>query len=64
MVKINGESLDAAGQTVSEYLASTACNPGRIVIELNGEILPKESYDTTILADDDNVEVISFIGGG
>ncbi|MGN0344910.1 MAG: sulfur carrier protein ThiS [Lachnospiraceae bacterium] len=64
MVKINGEYVDAAGQTLSQYLASTACNPGRIVIERNGEILPREDYDTTILADDDHVEIISFMGGG
>ena len=32
MVKINGEVVDAAGQTLAQYLASTACNPGRIVI--------------------------------
>ena len=64
MVKINGEHVAAAGQTLSQYLASTACNPQRIVIEYNGEILPRENYDTTVLNDDDQVEIISFMGGG
>lgn len=64
MVKINGEYVDAAGQTLTQYLASTACNPSHIVIERNGEILPRENYDTTVLADDDLVEIISFMGGG
>ena len=64
MVKINGEHVEAAGQTLSQYLASTACNPQRIVIEYNGEILPRENYDTTVLNDDDQVEIISFMGGG
>ncbi|MCI5827471.1 MAG: sulfur carrier protein ThiS [Lachnospiraceae bacterium] len=64
MVKINGEHVEAAGQTLSQYLASTACNPQRIVIEYNGEILPRENYDTTVLTDDDQVEIISFMGGG
>lgn len=64
MVMINGTSVDAAGRSISEYLSTTACNPQRIVIEYNGEILPKESYDNTILADDDHVEIISFMGGG
>lgn len=64
MVKINGESVDAAGQTLAQYLASTACNPGRIVIEYNEEILPKEQHETMILADGDRVEIISFMGGG
>ena len=64
MVKINGEHVEAAAQTLSQYLASTACNPQRIVIEYNGEILPRENYDTTVLTDDDQVEIISFMGGG
>ena len=64
MVKINGEHVEAADQTLSQYLASTACNPQRIVIEYNGEILPRENYDTTVLTDDDQVEIISFMGGG
>lgn len=64
MVKINGEHVEAAGQTLSQYLASTACNPQRIVIEYNGEILPRENYYTTVLTDDDQVEIISFMGGG
>ena len=64
MVKINGEHVEAAGQTLSQYLASTACNPQHIVIEYNGEILPRENYDTTVLTDDDQVEIISFMGGG
>lgn len=64
MVMINGTSIDAVGQSVLEYLRTTACNLQRIVIEYNGEILPKESYESTILADDDHVEIISFMGGG
>ena len=64
MVKINGAHVDAAGQTLSQYLSTTACNPARIVIEHNGEILPRENYETTVLADDDQVEIISFMGGG
>ena len=64
MVTINGTSIDAAGQSVSQYLATTACNPQRIVIEYNDEILPRENYATTLLADGDHVEIISFMGGG
>ena len=64
MVTINGTSIDAAGRSVSEYLATTACNPQRIVIEYNDEILPRENYATTLLADGDHVEIIRFMGGG
>lgn len=64
MVKINGEQLDIAGKTVAEYLAETNYNPKRIAVEKNGDIVPKAQYDTTILQDDDTLEVVSFVGGG
>ena len=64
MVKINGEELNMAGKTIAEYLASTNYDPKRIAVERNGDILPKAKYGETVLQDGDNVEVVSFVGGG
>ena len=64
MVKINGQSVDAAGKTLMEYLESTTYNPQRIAVERNGEIVPKAQYSNTILQDNDVIEVVSFVGGG
>lgn len=64
MVKINGEERNVAGKTVLEYLASTSCDPKRIAVECNGEIIPKAQYGKTLLHDGDTVEVVSFVGGG
>ena len=64
MVTVNGTKLDIAGKTVSEYLAETNCDPGRIAVERNGDILFKSLYDSTILEDGDCLEVVRFVGGG
>ncbi|MBP3568253.1 MAG: sulfur carrier protein ThiS [Lachnospiraceae bacterium] len=64
MVKINGTPCDAAGKTLTEYLATTNFNPARIAVEKNGDIVPKAQYETTVLEDGDTVEVVSFVGGG
>ncbi|MCR5290317.1 MAG: sulfur carrier protein ThiS [Treponema sp.] len=64
MVKVNGRELDIAGKSISEYLASTDYDMSRIVIELNCVIVPKTDYATTVLRDKDNVEIVSFVGGG
>lgn len=64
MVKINGTLVDAAGKTLTEYLASTSYDPKRIAVERNGEIIPKAQYDSTVLREEDTVEVVSFVGGG
>ena len=64
MVKINGEVLDIAGKTLSEYLETTSYDPKRIAVEKNGDIVSKSQYDKTMLADGDVIEVVSFVGGG
>lgn len=64
MVKINGISLDCAGMTLSDYLLGTSYDLTRIAVEKNGEIVPKAAYKTTVLNDEDTVEIVSFVGGG
>lgn len=64
MVKINGENLDIAGKTLSEYLETTNYDRKRIAVEKNGDIVPKAAYETTFLEDGDSLEVVSFVGGG
>ena len=64
MVKVNGTELDIAGKTVAEYLAATKYDPKRIAVERNGDIVFKSRYAETVLKDGDNLEVVSFVGGG
>lgn len=64
MVKVNGENLELDGKTVAEYLATTKYDKTRIAVEINCEIVPKSKYDSTVLKDQDTVEVVSFVGGG
>lgn len=64
MVIINGVEQNAAGLTVERYLETANYDSARIVVERNGEIVPKTQYGQTVLNDGDTVEVISFVGGG
>ena len=64
MVIINGVEQNAAGLTVEHYLETAHYDSARIVVERNGEIVPKTQYGQTVLNDGDTVEVISFVGGG
>ena len=64
MVKVNGTELDIAGKTLTEYLATTNYDMKRIAVERNGDIVPKAQYAETVLQDGDNIEIVSFVGGG
>ena len=64
MVRINGENLDVGGKSVAEYLNSSGYDLRRVAVELNGDIVPKAQYADTVFKYGDNVEVVSFVGGG
>ena len=64
MVRINGQDCEKTGISVSDYLEQENYNVNHIVVEYNLTIIPKEQYDRTILKDGDEVEIVSFMGGG
>ena len=65
MAVINGITVGLT-QTVpvSTYLMEHNYRLDCIAVELNGGILPKDSYDTTCLTDSDVMEIVNFVGGG
>jgi sulfur carrier protein len=36
----------------------------RVAVELNRDIVPRESWATTTLSDGDRLEIVHFVGGG
>ncbi len=51
-------------ETVQEYLTQKGINPGRVVVEVNRRILPREEYDKYCFQPGDEVEIVHFVGGG
>jgi len=37
---------------------------GRVVVELNRNIVPREVHGSTLLKEGDNLEIVHFVGGG
>jgi thiamine biosynthesis protein ThiS len=64
-VKVNGEEKEIAdGQTVGSLLQELQIRPGRVVVEHNRNIVPRDAYGATLLADGDALEIVHFVGGG
>ena len=64
-VKINGE-FKSLPQNISilKLLDIQKINKDRVVIELNNNILKKEEFETVYLKENDNLEIVTFVGGG
>ena|GEM_PF-42588 len=64
-IKINGDKKQIAnGLSVNALLESLQIRPGRVVVERNREIVPRDSFETTMLAEGDVLEIVHFVGGG
>lgn len=64
-VQLNGKPREiAGGLTVTGLLESLELHPGMVVVELNREILERDSYASTTVADGDQLELVHFVGGG
>lgn len=64
MVTINGEPKDIAGKNLYEYLTEEGYDPGRVVVERNLEIVPKDVWEQIVIQEQDSIEVLRFVGGG
>ena len=51
-------------QMEGRWLEELGFSAGRIAVERNGEIVPRNRYGETLLADGDVLEIVSFVGGG
>lgn len=64
-VTLNGEAREIpADLSVDELLRHLDLEPRLVVVELNREILRRDDYGTTPVADGDSLELVHFVGGG
>ena len=61
---VNGESKLVVSNQLSVILDELGYTGKRFVVELNGVIISKEAYTTTVLTVADRLEIVSFVGGG
>jgi len=62
---VNGDArrMDE-GTTLAALIDALNLGKVRIAVERNFEIVPRETYAQTVLAEGDRLEVVTFVGGG
>ena len=65
---LNGERRDfptlGSGTTVAALLAELELKADRVAVERNGGIVSRSAWQLTVLADQDRIEIVHFVGGG
>ena len=64
-LRLNGRDTEAPDlTTLAALLTRLELAPGRIAVERNGQVVPRERYAGVVLEDGDVLEVVQLVGGG
>lgn len=64
-VMVNGKKETISDlTTVKEFLSLKNLDPKKVVVELNMNIVNRETFDAVMLKENDSLEVMRFVGGG
>ena len=64
-MKVNGERFEFRdGMTVSNLIAEMGFSDAMGAVELNLDLVPRDSFSSTVLKENDCIEVVRFVGGG
>lgn len=64
-IVVNGETRSVApGSTVAGLIHDLGFADRRVAVERNRCVVPRAQHATTVLAANDRLEVVTFVGGG
>ena len=64
-ITVNGDARTiAAGTTVAALLSAMGVEAARVAIERNEEVVPRRTWAEAPISDGDQLEIVSFVGGG
>lgn len=65
LIVVNGEPKTVESDaTVSDLLKILKMNPRFLAVELNRRVLPRAEHDRVRLEPNDEVEIVTLVGGG
>ncbi len=65
VIRINGKDSEVTPDlSVAQLLEDLEIRPGRVVVEINAEVVSRDAHGATRLKEGDEVEIVQFVGGG
>lgn len=64
-MRVNGKDIELKRcMTLAEFLAEHNYRTELVAVECNGQIVPRAEFGAVVLQDGDELEIVSFVGGG
>jgi thiamine biosynthesis protein ThiS len=63
-VFVNGALREVEISTLAELINELDLPVARIAVELNRDVVRRSDWGSTMLKDEDRIEIVHFVGGG
>lgn len=63
-LKLNGAPQETAAETVAALIEELGLDPSALVVEHNREVVRQADWAAAQLSEGDELELLSFVGGG
>ena len=64
-ITLNGDPHELPGPlSISALLQELEIDARRVAVELNLSVVKKAAYESSVVNDGDEVEIVNFVGGG
>jgi len=64
-IMLNGDRYEVASPlSVTQLLARLEIDPRRVAVEHNLIVLKRNAFDTAVVNEGDQIEIVNFVGGG
>lgn len=64
-IRLNGEPYELAGPlSITALLTGLGIDPRRVAVEHNQIVVKRGAYESTRVEEQDEVEIVNFVGGG
>jgi thiamine biosynthesis protein ThiS len=64
-ITLNGDAHEIAHPvTVTQLLETLKIDPRRVAVELNLVVIKRAAFETTMVDEGAQVEIVNFVGGG
>ncbi len=62
---VNGKPVELPdGSTVTALIGALAIEGARVAVERNQDVVPRRAWSEEKLRDGDQIEIVTFVGGG
>jgi len=63
-INLNGIKMESESQTLMDLVLKKGLDPKSLIAEVNFEVIRQETWEDVSIKEGDNIELLSFVGGG